>query len=148
MVSCQMNRQQDITLKRISHFDEIFITGCTWSCQLPVQPVMKISSKWHFHFSVPKGIIAHFTDTLCVTSMCEIKVLLVISIYTWNHQDCKMNKQPFVWLIRTCALSGIYRALLPVLVTWYWRASTHLTNNFFSSQFKCDGKLILLLSQF
>ena len=51
-------------------FDEIFITGCTGSChfwwnfhhrlhwklskwQLPVQPVMKISSKWrHFHFSV------------------------------------------------------------------------------------------------
>ena len=71
------------TLKRkCLHFDEIFITGCTESCQndnfqcsqwwkfhqnddifvsvwklskwqLPVQPVMKISSKWrHFRFSV------------------------------------------------------------------------------------------------
>ena len=32
------------------HFDKIFITDCTGR-QLPVQPVMKISSKWYFHFS-------------------------------------------------------------------------------------------------
>ena len=75
MVSCQMNRQQDITLKRISHFDEIFITGCTGSCQIPVRPVTKISSKWHFHFSVPEGIMDQFIDALCVTSLCEVNSL-------------------------------------------------------------------------
>ena len=56
--------------RKCLHFQEIFIPGCTGSChfwrnfypwlhwklskwQLPLQPVMKISSKWpHYHFSV------------------------------------------------------------------------------------------------
>ena len=45
------------------HFDEIFITGCTGSChfwQLPVQPVMKILSKW-WHFHTVMSHLAHHT---------------------------------------------------------------------------------------
>ena len=46
--------------QKCHHFDKIFITDVTGSChfdnfqkwQLPVQPVMKVSSKWHLHFSV------------------------------------------------------------------------------------------------
>ena len=38
------------------HFDKIFITDCTGR-QLPVQPVMKISSKWYFRFSARAGWI-------------------------------------------------------------------------------------------
>ena len=38
-------------MKRKRHFDKIFIPGCTGSWKLPVQPVMKILSKWHFSFS-------------------------------------------------------------------------------------------------
>ena len=37
------------------HFVDIFIIGCTENCQKwqrPVQPMMKISLKWHFRFSV------------------------------------------------------------------------------------------------
>ena len=42
------------TLTQKCHFDEIFITGCTWSCQndnFQCKPVMTISSKCHFHYS-------------------------------------------------------------------------------------------------
>ena len=41
-----------VTLKwKCQHFDEIFISGCTGSCQCPVQPAIKISSKQQFHFN-------------------------------------------------------------------------------------------------
>ena len=41
-------------INRGKNFHKIFITGCSRSCQwqLLVQPVMKIISKCHFHFSV------------------------------------------------------------------------------------------------
>ena len=45
--------------QKCCHFDDIFITGCTSSCQwqLLVQSVMKISSKWwHFRFSVSVSV--------------------------------------------------------------------------------------------
>ena len=47
--------QANIYIKKIAemecrHFDKIFITDCSGR-QLPVQPVMKVSSKWYFRFS-------------------------------------------------------------------------------------------------
>ena len=45
--------QQSASLKwKCHHFDEILVIGCTENCQLSVQPMKNISSKWHFHFSV------------------------------------------------------------------------------------------------
>ena len=46
----QANILKKIAETECRHFDKIFITDCTGR-QLPVQPVMKTSSKWYFRFS-------------------------------------------------------------------------------------------------
>ena len=61
------------------HIDEIFVTGCTVNCQLPVQEVIKISSIWYFRFDVSYYIYrcdCHETgnNRFCLPKYCIIKL--------------------------------------------------------------------------
>ena len=59
-----VSKMADTVKKKCDYFDEIFFIGFigSWSLlKLSIQPVMKILSKWYFHFSA--GEIAQEMNT-------------------------------------------------------------------------------------
>ena len=69
-------------LKQKHHFDEIFITGCTGSCHIDnFQPMMKMSSKWHFCFNV-------FGVRTSVPSLLTTRNLYDLIIYQSTATQC------------------------------------------------------------
>ena len=62
-----------------SYFDKISVTRCTGSCQLPVQRVTKISSKWHLHFS--NYILWDVITCPCLVSLMLVAISYYIMLY-------------------------------------------------------------------
>ena len=95
--------------------------------QLPVQPVMKISSKWrHFRFSVKhKQSGCHFSDDIFIDSFLNKKFLILIQISLTCVAKTRIgNKstlvQVIVWKITLCYLN---QQLCSHIVSLHWRHS-------------------------
>ena len=76
----------EYTLKRKYNFGRIFVTGCVpdvvkW--ELSVQPVMKISFKWHFSLNISHQLSAQ----ICMMTPSNVKISALLALCVGIHRS-------------------------------------------------------------
>ena len=129
------------------HFDNFFITDCTRR-QLPMRPVMNISSKWHFRFSAHASwIILTFRADLA-----HVYITCCGHVYSYTIQYASSMWAYFIWfspcipiLNFTCHIYIICKQPSFIIATptgiwgvkwtfiWHFRISMNGNTNFVKS---------------